>query len=106
MQHSETTRAKLTQAGLNLIQQALSIYDSELRLVVCNRRFGLVTSARLTLERTLLELLFLSALQWLLLELFVLLALQWLLLELFFLLALQGFLLQLLFLLSLDGAFL
>ena len=40
MQHSETTRAKLTQAGLNLIQQALSIYDSELRLVVCNRRFG------------------------------------------------------------------
>ena len=29
----------LTMAGLNLIQQALSIYDRELRLVVCNRRF-------------------------------------------------------------------
>ncbi|MCW3781755.1 hybrid sensor histidine kinase/response regulator [Defluviimonas salinarum] len=33
------TRAKLTQAGLNLIQQALSIYDKDLRLAVCNRRF-------------------------------------------------------------------
>ncbi|HGG06822.1 MAG TPA: response regulator [Aliiroseovarius sp.] len=31
--------AALTQAGLNLIQQALSIYDSDLRLVVANRRF-------------------------------------------------------------------
>ncbi|EAU45124.1 hybrid sensor histidine kinase/response regulator [Salipiger bermudensis] len=30
----------LTQAGLNLIQQALSIYDSDLRLAVCNRRFA------------------------------------------------------------------
>jgi len=29
----------LTMAGLNLIQQALSIYDSDLRLAVCNRRF-------------------------------------------------------------------
>jgi signal transduction histidine kinase len=29
----------LTMAGLNLIQQALSIYDNELNLVVCNRRF-------------------------------------------------------------------
>ena len=29
----------MTAAGLNLIQQALSIYDSELRLAVCNRRF-------------------------------------------------------------------
>lgn len=29
----------MTMAGLNLIQQALSIYDSNLRLVVCNRRF-------------------------------------------------------------------
>jgi signal transduction histidine kinase/CheY-like chemotaxis protein len=29
----------LTQAGLNLIQQALSIYDRDLRLAVCNRRF-------------------------------------------------------------------
>ncbi len=31
---------KLTQAGLNLIQQALSIYDSDLRLAVSNRRFA------------------------------------------------------------------
>ncbi|EPX85980.1 hybrid sensor histidine kinase/response regulator [Salipiger mucosus] len=30
----------LTQAGLNLIQQALSIYDSDLRLAVCNRTFA------------------------------------------------------------------
>ncbi len=30
----------LTQAGLNLIQQALSIYDSELKLAVCNRPFA------------------------------------------------------------------
>ncbi|GGH33939.1 Signal transduction histidine kinase [Cribrihabitans marinus] len=29
----------MTTAGLNLIAQALSIYDSELRLAVCNRRF-------------------------------------------------------------------
>ncbi|SPF79781.1 hybrid sensor histidine kinase/response regulator [Pseudoprimorskyibacter insulae] len=29
----------LTAAGLNLIQQALTIYDSDLQLVVCNRRF-------------------------------------------------------------------
>ncbi len=30
----------LTQAGLNLIQQALTIYDSDLKLAVCNRRFA------------------------------------------------------------------
>lgn len=29
----------LTKAGLNLIQQALSIYDNDLRLAQCNRRF-------------------------------------------------------------------
>ena len=29
----------LTMAGLNLIQQALSIYDDALRLVICNARF-------------------------------------------------------------------
>lgn len=34
----ETTHA-MTLAGLNLIQQALSIYDSDLQLVQCNRRF-------------------------------------------------------------------
>ncbi len=36
---TDAARAKLTEAGLNLIQQALSIYDSDLRLAVCNRRF-------------------------------------------------------------------
>jgi len=35
----DKAKAKLTQAGLNLIQQALSIYDNELRLAVCNRPF-------------------------------------------------------------------
>lgn len=30
---------KLTRAGLNLIQQALSIFDSNLRLAVCNQRY-------------------------------------------------------------------
>lgn len=32
--------ARLMRAGLNLIQQAISIYDSDLRLAVCNRRFA------------------------------------------------------------------
>ncbi|EAQ03205.1 sensory box histidine kinase/response regulator [Pseudooceanicola batsensis HTCC2597] len=32
-------RDSLTRAGLNLIQQALSIYDEDLRLVLCNRQF-------------------------------------------------------------------
>ena len=31
--------AAMTTAGLNLIQQGLSIYDDSLRLVVCNRPF-------------------------------------------------------------------
>lgn len=35
----DKTIARLTQAGLNLIQQALSIYDRDLRLVVSNRKF-------------------------------------------------------------------
>ncbi|QIE45789.1 hybrid sensor histidine kinase/response regulator [Pseudohalocynthiibacter aestuariivivens] len=30
---------EMTMAGLNLIQQALTIYDSDLNLAVCNRRF-------------------------------------------------------------------
>jgi len=30
---------KLTRAGLNLIQQALSIFDSDLKLAVCNSRY-------------------------------------------------------------------
>ena len=33
------TRDAMTRAGLNLIQQALSIYDANLRLVLSNRRF-------------------------------------------------------------------
>lgn len=36
--HADATE-KLTRSGLNLIQQALSIFDSDLRLVVCNRRY-------------------------------------------------------------------
>ena len=32
-------RDTMTRAGLNLIQQALTIYDRDLRLAVCNRRF-------------------------------------------------------------------
>ncbi|TNF22331.1 MAG: response regulator [Rhodobacteraceae bacterium] len=39
MQQTERQIAELSQAGLNLIQQALTIYDSDLRLVQCNRRF-------------------------------------------------------------------
>ncbi len=38
MTHRKATE-NLTRAGLNLIQQALSIYDAELRLVVSNRPF-------------------------------------------------------------------
>jgi len=38
MQADETT-AKLMRAGLNLIQQALSIYDRDLKLALCNRPF-------------------------------------------------------------------
>ncbi|MFU8835753.1 MAG: PAS-domain containing protein [Roseovarius sp.] len=34
-----TDRDAMTMAGLNLIQQALTIYDRDLRLAVCNRRF-------------------------------------------------------------------
>ncbi|KAJ57534.1 histidine kinase [Actibacterium mucosum KCTC 23349] len=37
---SPKDRARMTEAGLNLIQQALSIYDADLKLVVCNQRFG------------------------------------------------------------------
>ncbi|MFN3936467.1 MAG: PAS-domain containing protein [Gemmobacter sp.] len=39
MRQTEETRASLMRAGLNLIQQALSIFDSDLRLSVCNRRY-------------------------------------------------------------------
>ncbi|MGB3407702.1 MAG: PAS-domain containing protein, partial [Jannaschia sp.] len=35
-----TTTARMTQAGLNLIGQALSIYDADLRLAVCNRMYA------------------------------------------------------------------
>ncbi|MDD9738413.1 MULTISPECIES: PAS-domain containing protein [Marinovum] len=39
MPHSDRHLSAMTQAGLNLIQQALSIYGRNLRLVQCNRRF-------------------------------------------------------------------
>ncbi|MFS4581909.1 PAS-domain containing protein [Phaeobacter sp. C3_T13_0] len=39
MKRSEKHSATMTTAGLNLIAQAMSIYDSELQLVVCNHRF-------------------------------------------------------------------
>lgn len=39
MQPTQEIRTAMTAAGLNLIQQALSIYDSDLRLAVCNQRF-------------------------------------------------------------------
>ena len=39
MNTSDKSRAAMTTAGLNLIAQAISIYDSELRLAVCNSRF-------------------------------------------------------------------
>ncbi len=39
MAHRGTKHDALMRAGLNLIQQALSIYDSDLRLAVCNARF-------------------------------------------------------------------
>ncbi|MDZ4095996.1 MAG: PAS-domain containing protein, partial [Paracoccaceae bacterium] len=39
MPQTEDARISLMRAGLNLIQQALSIYDSDLRLAVCNQRF-------------------------------------------------------------------
>ena len=39
MDHSEHQTKALTRAGLNLIAQALSIYDSDLRLAVSNRPF-------------------------------------------------------------------
>ncbi|MFN6978126.1 MAG: PAS domain-containing protein, partial [Gemmobacter sp.] len=36
---TEEIRAGLTRAGLGMIQQALSIFDRDLRLAVCNRRY-------------------------------------------------------------------
>lgn len=36
---ADDATTKLVRAGLNLIQQALSIYDSDLRLAACNGRF-------------------------------------------------------------------
>ncbi|MGD9916871.1 MAG: PAS-domain containing protein [Paenirhodobacter sp.] len=40
--NSEETHARLTQAGLNLIGQALSIFDSDLRLAVSNRQYQIM----------------------------------------------------------------
>jgi len=39
---AEDAHTRLMEAGLNMIGQALSIYDSELRLAVCNRQFALM----------------------------------------------------------------
>ncbi|WP_371225591.1 PAS-domain containing protein [Roseovarius sp. 2305UL8-3] len=39
MAHRAPQTEEMTSAGLNLIQQALTIYDRSLRLAVCNRRF-------------------------------------------------------------------
>ncbi len=39
MPELEDTRFRLMNAGLNLIQQALSIFDSDLKLALCNHRF-------------------------------------------------------------------
>ncbi len=39
---TEDMRARLTQAGLNLIGQALSIFDSNLRLAVSNRQYQIM----------------------------------------------------------------
>ena len=36
---ADNDTGRLTRAGLNLIQQALSIFDSDLRLAVCNRQY-------------------------------------------------------------------
>ncbi|PIB24076.1 hypothetical protein BFP76_02200 [Amylibacter kogurei] len=39
MKRSRQDISEMTQSGLNLIKQAISIYDGDLRLVVCNQRF-------------------------------------------------------------------
>ncbi|CUH79203.1 Blue-light-activated protein [Tritonibacter multivorans] len=39
MTQTNSQRSKMVEAGLNLIAQALSIYDQDLRLAACNRRF-------------------------------------------------------------------
>lgn len=50
MDDRQADTARLTQAGLNLIGQALSIYDADLRLAVCNRMYAAMFDlpARLT----------------------------------------------------------
>ncbi|MEM9795928.1 MAG: PAS-domain containing protein [Pseudomonadota bacterium] len=40
MRDRRANTGRLTQAGLNLIGQALSIYDADLRLAVCNRMYA------------------------------------------------------------------
>ena len=40
MSHSQKQISDMTRSGLNLIKQAISIYDKNLDLVVANRRFG------------------------------------------------------------------
>ena len=40
MEQRFTDPNAMTQAGLNLIQQALSIYNKDLELALCNQRHG------------------------------------------------------------------
>jgi PAS domain-containing protein len=40
MSHSQKQISDMTRSGLNLIKQAISIYDQNLELVIANRRFG------------------------------------------------------------------
>ena len=49
---SDDTRERLTQAGLNLIQQAISIFDSDLRLAVSNRQYQVMFDLPEELTRT------------------------------------------------------
>ena len=49
---SDETRERLTQAGLNLIQQAISIFDSDLRLAVSNRQYQVMFDLPEELTRT------------------------------------------------------
>ncbi|MFT4960751.1 MAG: hypothetical protein ACI92Z_001835, partial [Paracoccaceae bacterium] len=39
MDHTDQQNKILTTAGLNMLAQALSIYDQDLKLAVCNTRF-------------------------------------------------------------------
>ena len=46
MQLNDTQTSAMTAAGLNLIAQALTIYDADLRLVLCTRRSSKCSTCR------------------------------------------------------------